>query len=126
MKKNSLILTLILAISLGVLTPSVAQAPLQQYKPSQVAMAKQYAKQQLKFRGYLSHSWSCLESLWTKESHWNHKADNKQSTAYGIAQRLGEKSSSYVTQIDNGLRYIEHRYGNPCNAWAFWKKKNWY
>jgi outer membrane protein TolC len=126
MKKNSLILTLILAISLGILTPSKAQAPLQEHKLSQVAMAKQYAKQQLHFRGYLRDNWTCLESLWTKESHWNHKADNKQSTAYGIAQRLGEKSTNYVTQIDNGLRYIEHRYGNPCNAWAFWKKKNWY
>lgn len=126
MTKNSLILTLVLAISLGILSPSEAQAPLQQHKVSEVAMAKQYAKQQLKFRGYLSNSWSCLEILWTKESNWNHKADNKQSSAYGIAQKLNEKSTSYVTQINNGLRYIEHRYGNPCNAWEFWKKKNWY
>jgi hypothetical protein len=126
MKKNSLILTLILAISLGILTPSAAQAPLQEHKQVTVLMAKQYAKQQLLFRGYLRNNWTCLESLWTKESHWNHKADNKRSTAYGIAQRLGEKSTNYVTQIDNGLRYIESRYGNPCNAWAFWKKKNWY
>jgi len=116
-----------LAISLAVITPSEAQAPLQE-KPKQTTqlMAKEYARQQLSFRGYRSQDWKCLNSLWTKESHWNHKADNPKSSAYGIAQRLNEKSKDFVTQIDNGLRYIEHRYGNPCNAWMFWKKRNWY
>ena len=93
--------------------------------PIQV-MAKEYAKQQLSFRGYRSHNWTCLHSLWTKESNWNHKADNPKSSAFGIAQRLNEKSKDYVTQINNGLRYIEHRYGSPCGAWEFWTKMKWY
>ena len=125
--QRRLILMTSLAISLTVITPSEAQAPLQQKpKLSTQAMAKEYAKQQLSFRGYRPQDWTCLHNLWTKESNWNHKADNPTSSAFGIAQKLNEKSKDFVTQINNGLRYIEHRYGNPCNAWDFWMKKKWY
>ena len=68
----------------------------------------------------------CLDSIWTKESHWNPKADNPKSTAYGIAQMLNEDSRNGFEQISNGLRYIEHRYTNPCDAWEFWRRNNWY
>ena len=68
----------------------------------------------------------CLNLLWGKESAWNPEADNPTSTAYGIAQMLGEKSTDPTKQIRNGLRYIEHRYENPCNAWEFWKRNYWY
>jgi hypothetical protein len=54
--------------------------------------------------------------LWGKESAWNPKADNPNSTAFGIAQMLGEDSTNPYVQISNGLRYIEHRYSNPCAA----------
>jgi hypothetical protein len=122
-----LILMMSLVISLIVVAPSEAQAPLQkQPKPPIQVMAKEYAKQQLSFRGYRSSNWTCLHDLWTKESNWNHKADNPKSSAFGIAQRLNEKSQDYVTQINNGLRYIEHRYGSPCGAWEFWIKMKWY
>ena len=30
--------------------------------------------------------WSCLYTLWTKESNWNPKSLNKKSGAFGIAQ----------------------------------------
>ena len=60
----------------------------------------------LRFEDY---NWSreqfiCLDEIWTRESHWNHKADNPRSTAYGIAQMLGEDSKLPYVQIDNGLR----------------------
>ena len=67
-----------------------------------------------------------LAKLWGKESAWNPEADNPTSTAFGIAQMLNEKSEDPITQIRNGLRYIEHRYENPCNAWEFWKRNYWY
>ena len=102
MKKLSAILALALAISLNILTPSEAQAPLHQTPIQVKELAKSYAEQQLKFRGYRSPNWDCLNDLWEKESHWNYLADNKQSTAFGIAQVLGEDSKDYVTQIDNG------------------------
>ena len=84
--------------------------------------------------------WQCLRNIWMKESHFNPKAENKSSGAYGIAQFMPstwgnykvEKTSEAKLQIKYGLRYIEVRYGdteNPngaCNAWAFWQKNKWY
>ena len=58
----------------------------------------------------------CLRQLWGKESAWNPEADNPHSTAFGIAQMLGEDSTNPLEQIRNGLRYIQHRYEKPCNA----------
>jgi hypothetical protein len=37
-----------------------------------------------------------------------------------------QQSKCLNIQISNGLRYIEHRYKNPCNAWEFWKRNYWY
>jgi hypothetical protein len=77
---------------------------------------------------------SCLDRLWTKESHWNNKADNPSSTAYGIAQLLDstwshtgvKKTSDGYRQVDAGLVYIDKVYGSPCNAWAHSQKTGWY
>ncbi|WP_283135501.1 transglycosylase SLT domain-containing protein [Rhizohabitans arisaemae] len=79
--------------------------------------------------------WGCLEKLWTKESGWNHRAQNRYSGAYGIPQALpGRKMASAgadwmtnpATQIKWGLGYIKGRYGSPCKAWGFFLSKNWY
>lgn len=72
------------------------------------------------------HQFRCLNNIWTRESHWNHKADNPTSTAYGIPQMLGMKTKNAYRQINIGLRYIRVRYGTPCNAWEFWKRNHWY
>jgi hypothetical protein len=77
---------------------------------------------------------SCLESLWGKESHWNPKAQNPSSTAYGIPQFLDStwagtgiaKTSDGYRQIDAGLIYIDSRYGSPCGAWSHSKSTGWY
>jgi hypothetical protein len=77
----------------------------------------------------------CLDNLWTKESGWNHLAQNPYSGAYGIPQALpGDKMASHgddwrtnpVTQIRWGLSYIDNRYGTPCGAWGFFQANNWY
>ena len=69
---------------------------------------------------------TCLDKLWTKESHWTTTAENP-SGAYGIPQALpGSKMSSVAddwrtnpaTQIRWGLGYIKGKYGTPCDAWA--------
>jgi len=88
---------------------------------------KDYAK----WTGQIEYNWGkdqyiCLVRLWGKESAWNPEADNPHSTAFGIAQMLNEESDNGYVQISNGLRYIEHRYTNPCNAWQFWQRNNWY
>lgn len=85
--------------------------------------------------GFGADQWSCLDSLWTKESNWGVTADNPTSSAYGIPQALpGRKMASAgadwetnpVTQIRWGLGYIENRYGTPCSAWAHSQANNWY
>ena len=68
----------------------------------------------------------CLVELWTRESNWNHKADNPNSSAYGIAQMLREKSKDPITQVRHGLRYITHRYGDACTALSFHTRHGWY
>jgi hypothetical protein len=77
----------------------------------------------------------CLDSLWTRESNWNHRAQNPSSGAYGIPQALpGAKMVGVghdwrvnpATQIRWGLKYIKGRYGSPCGAWGHFQSHNWY
>ena len=79
--------------------------------------------------------YTCLNRLWTKESHWNYKAHNYRSGAHGIAQALpavkmevisDDWRTNPVTQIQWGLRYIDLRYDNPCTAWAKWRSHRYY
>ena len=79
--------------------------------------------------------YSCLNRLWTKESHWNYKAHNYRSGAHGIAQALpaikmevvsDDWRTNPVTQIRWGLRYIDIRYEDPCTAWAKWRSHRYY
>ena len=68
----------------------------------------------------------CLVELWTMESHWNAKADNPKSSAYGIPQLLNMRSTNPYVQIDKGLLYITKRYKLPCKALAYHKRKGHY
>jgi hypothetical protein len=86
-------------------------------------------------RGWDGEQYSCLDSLWSKESGWRWNADNASSDAYGIPQALpGSRMASFgsdwasnpVTQIKWGLQYISARYGTPCSAWAHSRAVNWY
>ena len=77
--------------------------------------------------GYSDKQVKCLITLWTSESRFDHLADNKRSTAYGIAQLLGERSSEPAIQILHGIRYLNHRYeGNACRAVAFHSRHGYY
>jgi hypothetical protein len=85
--------------------------------------------------GWGDYQYECLNSLWTKESHWNYKSSNKSSGAHGIPQALpATKMDSVgtdwrtnpVTQISWGLLYIDSRYDTPCKAWSKFKRSNWY
>ena len=85
--------------------------------------------------GFTEKEYKCLNTLWTKESHWNYKARNKKSGAHGIAQALPASKMNVVstdwrtnpvTQIRWGLRYISIRYETPCKALAKHKRSNYY
>lgn len=77
----------------------------------------------------------CLDSLWTKESGWDHTATNPSSGAYGIPQSLpagkmaaagADWRTNPVTQMRWGLDYIDAAYGSPCAAWRQSQAVNWY
>ena len=102
---------------------TVATQATMKEKRENKAIAKAYAQAGW---GWQGREWRCLQYLWSSESRFDHYADNPKSTAFGIAQRLGEKSTNPRIQILKGLRYIEHRFDTPCKAWAFWLRKYHY
>lgn len=84
--------------------------------------------------GWGEDQFSCLVSLWNKESGWNYKAYNP-SGATGIPQALpGSKmaaagsdwQTNASTQVAWGLGYIDSVYGTPCSAWGHSQATNWY
>jgi hypothetical protein len=94
--------------------------------PANPTAAQATAKAMLASFGFSSSQWSCLYSLWERESTWNVYAENAASGAYGIPQSLpGDKMASAgadwqtnaATQIKWGLGYIKQVYGTPCGAW---------
>ena len=113
-------------------TPAPAAAPGAGTDPDS---AKAIARSMMAGYGWDDSQFSCLESLWTRESSWNYQAENASSGAYGIPQALpGSKMSEVAddwttnptTQITWGLGYISGRYGSPCSAWAHSESVGWY
>ena len=91
--------------------------------PKQYISYKEYAYYAL---GYNLKEYKCLSILYGKESAWNPKARN--GSHYGIPQGRSEwlKDQDGYTQIQWGLDYIGHRYGEPCIALAHWRAKGWH
>ena len=87
------------------------------------ALAVSYARA----LGYNQQQIRCLVTLWTRESRFDHLADNPRSTAYGIAQLLRERSGQAELQVLHGLRYLNHRYGgSACRALSHSDRRGWY
>jgi hypothetical protein len=132
---------LILLVALGLLStghsklfpPPVGKIPngviesrkaTQDEKNRNKKLAKDYASAGF---GWQGREWECLKSLWTSESRFDNYATNKQgSSAYGIAQLLGERDSRAEYQILRGLKYISKRYQTPCKAHKFFLKHRYY
>ena len=91
--------------------------------PNQYISYKEYAYYAL---GYNLKEYKCLSILYGKESAWNPRAVN--GSHYGIPQGRSEwlKDQDGYTQIQWGLNYIGHRYGEPCIALAHWRAKGWH
>ena len=119
-------------IAVGTKRPTPPPAPVS--APVSSGSAQQIAAGMVSARGWGSDQFSCLVSLWNKESGWRTTAANP-SGAYGIPQALpGSKMASAgadwrtnaSTQIRWGLGYIAEVYGTPCSAWAHSQATNWY
>ena len=85
--------------------------------------------------GYNKRERACLITLWTRESRFDHYAKPRdakgrpRSTAYGIGQVLGTRSSDPIVQVAAALRYIQYRpqYRNSaCRALQFHNRHGWY
>jgi hypothetical protein len=99
-----------------------------------VGVAQTFAAKAVAAKGWAPSEFSCLVSLWNRESGWNTHAANP-SGAYGIPQSLpgskmasagGDWQNSYQTQITWGLGYISGSYGSPCGAWGHSNAYGWY
>lgn len=104
-----------------------AREPLGAKRVAKEMMASEY--------GWGDEQYTCLNRLWTKESHWNYKARNPSSGAHGIAQALpatkmekvgADWRTNPITQIQWGLLYISERYNTPCAAFNKWRRSNYY
>lgn len=76
-------------------------------------------------------SYLCLEKAWTKESNWNPRAVGNlkgKLQVYGIPQlkNIKLKHMDAYSQINYGIKYINHRYnGDPCKLLDHLKKYGW-
>ena len=69
---------------------------------------------------------NCLLKLYSKESAWNPHARN--GSHYGIPQGNSTwlRNQNGLVQVDWGISYIQHRYGNACVAYKHWSKYGWH
>jgi hypothetical protein len=103
--------------------PVVRTKATMEEKKANKVMAMRYAKAGW---GWDKKERECIWKIFMKESKFDHLAKNQQgSSAYGIAQMLGEKSNDPAIQILRAYRYIVHRYDTPCKAWLH-HRKGWY
>ena len=116
---------------------ALAAAVSQQVEMARTIVGAKMVAKSIMFSEYAwgADQFTCLNRLWTKESHWNYRARNKKSGAHGIPQALpaikmevvsSDWRTNPVTQIRWGLRYIEARYDSPCKAWAKFKRSRYY
>jgi len=98
------------------------------------ACAKAHARELVAKRGWSKKQYTCLVSLWDRESGWRTTA-GRVGGSYGIPQsnpgsKMASAGSDWLsgarTQIRWGLGYIADRYKTPCTAWSHFQHHNWY
>ena len=70
----------------------------------------------------------CIDRLYDRESHWNPKARNPHSGAYGIPQGMSTwlRTATPRQQILWGIKYAMNRYGSMCGAYRHWQRNGWH
>ncbi len=85
--------------------------------------------------GIAESDWPYVDFIMTKESNWQPFIKNKNSSAYGLCQRLmsvhplkaGERyMEDPVAQLVWCDNYAHTRYGSWERAYRAWKKKHWW
>ena len=110
----------VLAVAIGILLcmPHAGGS-----KPVQYVDYKTYSLYLLDFN---MKEFKCLDKLYTKESNWRPEAKN--GSHNGIPQGRSEYLATLngYDQVQWGLNYIGHRYGEPCIAWQHFIDKGWH
>jgi len=111
----------VLAVAIGILLCTMSSAG--GSKPVQYIDYKTYSFYLLDWN---KEQYQCLLKLYGKESAWNPEARN--GSHYGIPQGRSTYLSTLngYDQVQWGLDYIGHRYGEPCIAWQHFKDKGWH
>lgn len=126
--------SLVLGMTLVFMAPASAFAPVHKLAPKKVVSLaklnpKLYALSIIRKKGWGLSGYKCLINIGAVESHWNPKAKNPRSTAFGIGQLLIETSHDPAKQVRNFIRYLEYRYPskNPaCTGWRFHMAHGYY
>jgi hypothetical protein len=122
-------------VSRSTLRPAIEDLEKKQQRRTDALENPQAAARRLLEKRGWGDQFSCLDSLWSGESNWDHRATNPSSGAYGIPQSLpaakmasagSDWRTNPVTQIRWGLDYIESTYGSPCAAESFKQGNGWY
>lgn len=102
-------------------------------EPTKATMEQKKANKKLAQRiawagyGWRGKEWVCLDRIFYKEAKYDHLAKNQLgSSAFGIGQRLKETNKDPMIQLLHTYKYIQHRYKNPCSAWRFHVRNNYY
>lgn len=90
-------------------------------------LSRTYVQSKAQEKDWEGKQWSCLDELIFRESSWNLDASNPRSSAYGLFQILKLPTDTGLKeQTARGLKYIEHRYNEPCSALRHHTRKGWY
>ena len=111
--------SVLVALGISLFSPAYAVAPVDE---KQYVSIKEYAAILVDDKDQMI----CLSKLYGKESAW--KSDAVNGSHYGIPQGRSEylKTALPEQQIQWGLKYIDNRYGSPCNAWEFFQRNNYH
>jgi len=119
------------------ITPKVPLIPVMKERTQATMEEKnenrRIAREYSRALGYSRKEIACLLTLWTRESRFDHLAKPRDrngrpvSSAFGIAQLLGERSGEPELQVLHGLRYLDHRFGgSACSALRHSDRRGWY
>jgi len=99
--------------------------------PAGVANTSQPVITEFRYASFLlksEYQASCLFKIALKESNVRYNAINRSSGALGAWQILNPRVATLSSheQVEWAIRYAEHRYKTPCEAWEFWKVNKWW
>lgn len=99
--------------------------------PAGVANTSQPVITEFRYASFLlksEYQASCLFKIALKESNVRYNAINRSSGALGAWQILNPRVATLTSheQVEWAIRYAEHRYKTPCEAWEFWKVNKWW